>query len=280
MASETALRELQGEPATSAGLESGAGGRISPRGAAPSAPRPTAATRGCGDRLDRRHDGSDERAEADFPGDGASPRHRAGVAAAAGLQERAHRGVRHAEAVPSSTSRCGCDADRARALRRGSLQDVLIAPSSGSQSANQDARAGGRPVLAPRQVAELLQVRPRSPCWSSSARTTRPTASRGARLTYQTGGAIRIASCSRARSGGADFVSYRIGFDVGGTFTDFVLQSPGQLHARSYTVEPASSSPGGRLQHEVRERAAHVEADPYDTKSAPPLARASTTRYG
>src|SRR5437016_7900080 len=38
--------------------------------------------------------------------------------------------------------------------------------------------------------------------------------------------ATRTASCSRARSGGADFVSYRIGFDVGGTFTDFVLQSP------------------------------------------------------
>src|SRR5438876_4918349 len=38
--------------------------------------------------------------------------------------------------------------------------------------------------------------------------------------------ATRTASCSRARSGGADFVSYRVGFDVGGTFTDFVLQSP------------------------------------------------------
>src|SRR5881628_3659269 len=44
--------------------------------------------------------------------------------------------------------------------------------------------------------------------------------------------ATRTASCSRARSGGADFVSYRIGFDVGGTFTDFVLQSPtGELTA-------------------------------------------------
>src|SRR3989441_5630220 len=38
--------------------------------------------------------------------------------------------------------------------------------------------------------------------------------------------ATRTASSSRARSGGADFVSYRIGFDVGGTFTDFALKAP------------------------------------------------------
>src|SRR2546422_842213 len=55
--------------------------------------------------------------------------------------------------------------------------------------------------------------------------------------------AIRTASCSRARSGGADFVSYRIGFDVGGTFTDFVLQSPaGELTtAKRLTTYPDPS---------------------------------------
>src|SRR5205085_2504332 len=56
-------------------------------------------------------------------------------------------------------------------------------------------------------------------------------------------GAIRIASCSRVRSGGADFVSYRIGFDVGGTFTDFVLQAPaGELTtAQRLTTYPDPS---------------------------------------
>src|SRR5438309_2011098 len=55
--------------------------------------------------------------------------------------------------------------------------------------------------------------------------------------------ATRTASCSRARSGGADFVSYRIGFDVGGTFTDFVLQSPaGELTtAKRLTTYPDPS---------------------------------------
>src|SRR5206468_11687320 len=55
--------------------------------------------------------------------------------------------------------------------------------------------------------------------------------------------ATRTASCSRARSGGADFVSYRIGFDVGGTFTDFVLQSPsGELStAKRLTTYPDPS---------------------------------------
>src|ERR671923_1396293 len=55
--------------------------------------------------------------------------------------------------------------------------------------------------------------------------------------------ATPIASCSRARSGGADFVSYRIGFDVGGTFTDFVLQSPaGELTtAKRLTTYPDPS---------------------------------------
>src|SRR5256885_4119983 len=55
--------------------------------------------------------------------------------------------------------------------------------------------------------------------------------------------APRTASCSRARSGGADFVSYRIGFDVGGTFTDFVLQSPaGELTtAKRLTTYPDPS---------------------------------------
>src|SRR5206468_4296126 len=43
--------------------------------------------------------------------------------------------------------------------------------------------------------------------------------------------------------GGADFVSYRIGFDVGGTFTDFVLQSPaGELTtAKRLTTYPDPS---------------------------------------
>src|SRR5262245_11129240 len=55
--------------------------------------------------------------------------------------------------------------------------------------------------------------------------------------------AIPIASSWRARSGGADFVSYRIGFDVGGTFTDFVLQSPaGELTtAKRLTTYPDPS---------------------------------------
>src|SRR5438094_110956 len=55
--------------------------------------------------------------------------------------------------------------------------------------------------------------------------------------------ATRTASCSRARSGGADFVSYRVGFDVGGTFTDFVLQSPaGELTtAKRLTTYPDPS---------------------------------------
>src|ERR671923_911609 len=55
--------------------------------------------------------------------------------------------------------------------------------------------------------------------------------------------ATPTASCSRARSGGADFVSYRIGFDVGGTFTDFVLQSPsGELTtAKRLTTYPDPS---------------------------------------
>src|SRR3989475_11273907 len=59
-------------------------------------------------------------------------------------------------------------------------------------------------------------------------------------------GAIPTASCSRARSGGADFVSYRIGFDVGGTFTDFVLQSPaGELTtAKRLTTHPDPSEAG------------------------------------
>src|ERR671934_889219 len=55
--------------------------------------------------------------------------------------------------------------------------------------------------------------------------------------------ATPTASCSRARSGGADFVSYRIGFDVGGTFTDFVLQAPaGELTtAKRLTTYPDPS---------------------------------------
>src|SRR2546427_10448520 len=61
--------------------------------------------------------------------------------------------------------------------------------------------------------------------------------------------ATRTASCSRARSGGADFVSYRIGFDVGGTFTDFVLQSPaGELTtAKRLTTypDPSEACPAG-----------------------------------
>src|SRR2546427_10220076 len=61
--------------------------------------------------------------------------------------------------------------------------------------------------------------------------------------------ATRTASCSRARSGGADFVSYRIGFDGGGTFTDFVLQSPaGELTpAKRLTTypHPSEACPAG-----------------------------------
>src|SRR5260370_37604706 len=75
-------------------------------------------------------------------------------------------------------------------------------------------------------------------------RTARRTASQwGPASPIRRAGAIRIASCSRARSGGADFVSYRIGFDVGGTFTDFVLQSPaGELTtAKRLTTYPDPS---------------------------------------
>src|SRR5256884_172120 len=66
--------------------------------------------------------------------------------------------------------------------------------------------------------------------WSTPSATRRDSAS-------------RTGSCWRARSGGADFVSYRIGFDVGGTFTDFVLQSPaGELTtAKRLTTYPDPS---------------------------------------
>src|SRR5688500_20197331 len=38
--------------------------------------------------------------------------------------------------------------------------------------------------------------------------------------------AIHTAWCWPGRSAGTDRMSYRVGFDVGGTFTDLVLQSP------------------------------------------------------
>src|SRR5512138_2451152 len=78
----------------------------------------------------------------------------------------------------------------------------------------------------------------------SSARTTGRTASRwSTRSRTRRAGATRIASCSRARSGGAEHVAYRVGFDVGGTFTDFVLQSPAGdlITAKRLTTYPDPS---------------------------------------
>src|SRR3990170_8776015 len=80
---------------------------------------------------------------------------------------------------------------------------------------------------------------------SSSAPISRPAASPSStRSRTRWASATRTASSSRAPTAGADrLVVYRIGFDVGGTFTDFVLQSPaGELTtAKRLTTYPDPS---------------------------------------
>src|SRR3989440_6246291 len=83
-------------------------------------------------------------------------------------------------------------------------------------------------------------------CCCTSASTSPPTASRSnTRSRTRRGAATRTASVSPGPSAGAEWsVSYRVGFDVGGTFTDFVLQSPSGelLTAKRLTTYPDPSA--------------------------------------
>ena len=84
-------------------------------------------------------------------------------------------------------------------------------------------------MLAPRQVAELLQLRAAHAAAAVRADVLRGQRRAGrARRHVPDGSALSrtASSSSRVRAPELSAMAYRVGFDVGGTFTDFVLQSP------------------------------------------------------
>src|SRR5262249_24656724 len=138
-------------------------------------------------------------------------------------RRRAPRGIRP---VPARHRVHAAD-DRHRALRRGPLENLAdrrhrARPRRADQThgagrrRRAGAEAGGRASADPRPVAAAV-LRAHVLCAERRARRAR----------HQLADRPALPVPDRSLAIGApELTAYRIGFDVGGTFTDFVLQSP------------------------------------------------------
>jgi len=197
------LRPLQGEPADIRQASRSWCRRtaLSPRGAAPSAPgqRQRLAVRVIGSIDDMMALGDETWLKLISQETVPVPRTSRRRCGCRRLQEpRIVASVTRRRSLPARHG-VGADADRARALRRGSLQDVADRRIERSQICESRRSSRWPTGPAPRQVAELLSRRARPAGLRAHVLRDQRRAVEHA-SPIRRGGAIRIASCSRARA--------------------------------------------------------------------------------